>query len=64
MTFTATFGTAACNASAYNPFNVVPSDPALAALHTPETRTMNNPDVAEPVSGGRAAFFPRGYGDS
>jgi hypothetical protein len=29
----------------YNPYIVVPSDPALAGLHTPETRTLNNPDV-------------------
>src|SRR4029077_12577236 len=27
----------------YNPYIVVPSDPALAALHTPETRALNNP---------------------
>ncbi len=41
----------------YNPFNVVPSDPALAALHTPETRTMNNPDVASPYPAGAQLFF-------
>src|SRR5712664_823575 len=29
----------------YNPYIVVPSDPALASLHTSETRTLNNPEV-------------------
>ena len=29
----------------YNPYIVVPSDPAVAALHTAETRTMNHPDL-------------------
>src|SRR5215470_2383485 len=32
----------------YNPYLVVPSDPALARLHTPETRTLNNPDLVSP----------------
>jgi alpha-1,6-mannosyltransferase len=41
----------------YNPFNVVPSDPALAALHTPETRTLNNPDVPSPYPAGAQLFF-------
>jgi len=41
----------------YNPFNVVPSDPALAALHTPETRTLNNPDVPSPYPAGAQIFF-------
>ena len=48
----------------YNPYIVVPSDPALAALHTPETRTLNNPDRAEPISSGSSAFLPRRDGDS
>ena len=29
----------------YNPYIVVPSEPALASLHTSETRTLNNPEV-------------------
>lgn len=29
----------------YNPYLAVPNDPALAALHTGETRTMNHPDL-------------------
>src|SRR6266403_4846631 len=31
----------------YNPYTVVPSDPALASLHTSETRTLNNPEVPQ-----------------
>lgn len=41
----------------YNPFIVVPSDPALVALHTPETRTLNNPDVPSPYPAGAQLFF-------
>jgi hypothetical protein len=41
----------------YNPYLVVPSDSALAALHTPETRTLNNPDVASPYPAGAQLFF-------
>jgi alpha-1,6-mannosyltransferase len=41
----------------YNPFNVVPSDPALAGLHTSETRTLNNPDVPSPYPAGAQLFF-------
>jgi alpha-1,6-mannosyltransferase len=41
----------------YNPFDVVPSDPALAALHTPETRTLNNPEVPSPYPAGAQLFF-------
>src|SRR5262249_51449063 len=32
----------------YNPYILVPNDPALAGLHTSETRTLNNPDVPSP----------------
>jgi len=35
----------------YNPYIVVPSDPALAALHAPETRTLNHPDLPSPYPG-------------
>jgi len=41
----------------YNPYLVVPSDPALAALHTPETRTLNNPDLPSPYPAGAELFF-------
>ena len=41
----------------YNPYLVVPSDPALAGLHTPETRTLNNPDVPSPYPAGAELFF-------
>lgn len=41
----------------YNPYILVPSDPALAALHTPETRTLNNPDVPSPYPAGAQLFF-------
>ena len=32
----------------YNPYILVPSDPAFAGLHTSETRTLNNPEVPSP----------------
>jgi alpha-1,6-mannosyltransferase len=41
----------------YDPYTVVPSDPALAALHTPETRTLNNPDLPSPYPAGAELFF-------
>jgi alpha-1,6-mannosyltransferase len=41
----------------YNPYMVVPSDPALAALHTPETRTLNHPDLSSPYPAGAELFF-------
>jgi alpha-1,6-mannosyltransferase len=41
----------------YNPYTVVPSDPALDGLHTPETRTLNNPDVSSPYPAGAELFF-------
>jgi hypothetical protein len=41
----------------YNPYIVVPSDPALARLHTPETRTLNHPDVPSPYPAGAQLFF-------
>ncbi len=41
----------------YNPYIVVPSDPALGGLHTPETRTLNNPDVPSPYPVGAQLFF-------
>ena len=41
----------------YNPYIVVPSDHALGALHTPETRTLNNPDIPSPYPAGAQLFF-------
>jgi hypothetical protein len=41
----------------YNPYLVVPSDPAVKGLHTPETRTMNNPDLPSPYPAGAELFF-------
>jgi alpha-1,6-mannosyltransferase len=41
----------------YNPYIVVPSDPALDALHTAETRTLNNPDIPSPYPAGAQLFF-------
>jgi alpha-1,6-mannosyltransferase len=41
----------------YNPYIAIPSDPALAALHTAETRTLNNPDLASPYPPGAELFF-------
>ena len=41
----------------YNPYFVVPSDPAVTALHTPETRNLNNPDLPSPYPAGAQLFF-------
>lgn len=41
----------------YNPYFVVPADPAFSALHTPETRELNNPDVPSPYPAGAQLFF-------
>jgi hypothetical protein len=41
----------------YNPYIVVPSDPALSGLHTPETRKLNNPEVPSPYPAGAQLFF-------
>ena len=41
----------------YNPYVVVPDDPALRRLHTPETRELNNPDVPSPYPAGAELFF-------
>jgi alpha-1,6-mannosyltransferase len=41
----------------YNPYNAVPADPALAALHTPETRGLNHPDLPSPYPAGAELFF-------
>jgi alpha-1,6-mannosyltransferase len=41
----------------YNPYIVVPSDPAVTGLHTPETRNLNNPDLPSPYPAGAQFFF-------
>jgi alpha-1,6-mannosyltransferase len=41
----------------YNPYIVVASDPAAKGLHTPETRSMNNPDLPSPYPAGAQLFF-------
>ncbi len=40
-----------------DPYIVVPNDPALAGLHTAETRTLNNPEVPSPYPPGAELFF-------
>ena len=40
----------------YNPYIVVPSDPAVKGLHTPETRNLNNPDLPSPYPAGAQLF--------
>lgn len=41
----------------YNPYLVVPSDPAVGGLHIPETRSLNNPDLPSPYPPGAQLFF-------
>lgn len=41
----------------YNPYIVVPEDPAFAALHTSETRGLNNPDLSSIYPPGVQLFF-------
>ena len=41
----------------YNPYIVVPSDPAIAASHTAETRALNNPDLPSIYPPGAQLFF-------
>ena len=41
----------------YNPYLVIPSDPAAQGLHTPETRDLNNPDLPSPYPAGAQLFF-------
>ena len=41
----------------YNPYIVVPSDPAVKGLHTAETRKLNNPDLPSPYPAGAQLFF-------
>jgi alpha-1,6-mannosyltransferase len=41
----------------YDPYVVVPSDPAVAGLHTSETRNMSSPDLPSPYPAGAQLFF-------
>jgi len=41
----------------YNPYLVVPNDPAVQRLHTPETRTLNNSNLPSPYPPGAELFF-------
>jgi alpha-1,6-mannosyltransferase len=41
----------------YNPYSVIPADPALARLHTPQTRGLNNSDLPSPYPAGAELFF-------
>ncbi len=41
----------------YNPYIVVPGDPAVRALHTAETRTLNHPDLPSLYPPGAELFF-------
>lgn len=40
----------------YNPYLVIPSDPAAQHLHTAETRSLNNPDLPTPYPPGAELF--------
>jgi alpha-1,6-mannosyltransferase len=41
----------------YNPYLVIPSDPAVRELHTSQTRNLNNPDLPSPYPPGAQLFF-------
>jgi hypothetical protein len=41
----------------YSPYVLIPSDPAVAFLHTSETRGLNNPGVPSPYPAGAQLFF-------
>src|SRR5438270_5259044 len=41
----------------FNPYIVVPSDPAVQRLHTAETSNLNNPDLPSPYPPGAQLFF-------
>src|SRR5436190_6926238 len=41
----------------YNPYIVVPSDPAVRGLHIAETRNLNNPNLPSPYPAGAQLFF-------
>ena len=41
----------------FNPYVLIPSDPALVGLHTAETRALNHPDLPSPYPAGAQLFF-------
>jgi alpha-1,6-mannosyltransferase len=41
----------------YNPYLLVPSDPAVEGLHTAETRNLNNPELPSPYPPAAQLFF-------
>ncbi len=41
----------------YDPYVVIPSNPVVKGLHTPETRNLNNPDLPSPYPPGAQLFF-------
>lgn len=41
----------------YDPYIVVPANPAFSGLHTTETRTLNHPDLPSPYPPGAELFF-------
>ena len=41
----------------YNPYLVIPNDPVIRALHTAQTRNLNNPDLPSPYPPGAQLFF-------
>jgi glycosyl transferase family 87 len=41
----------------YNPYVLIPNDPAVTVLHTPETRALNHPDMPSPYPAGAQLFF-------
>jgi alpha-1,6-mannosyltransferase len=41
----------------YNPYTVIPGDPAFAAVHTDETRALNNPELPTIYPPGAELFF-------
>jgi alpha-1,6-mannosyltransferase len=41
----------------YNPYLVIPSDPAAKELHTAETRNMSSPNLPSPYPAGAQLFF-------
>jgi len=41
----------------YNPYVLIPNDPALSGLHTTETRGLNNPYLPSPYPPGAELFF-------
>jgi len=41
----------------FNPYIVIPSDPAVTSFHTAETRNLNNPDLPSPYPPAAQLFF-------